>query len=49
MLEEQKQLSRAQRIAEAAEQIRIKSELLRDKLKGDDYIAYSTENKGSSQ
>jgi len=41
--------SRAQRIAEAAEQIRIKSELLRDKLRGEDYDGDTSDDKTTSK
>ncbi|MEB1809021.1 MAG: hypothetical protein LPK26_17325 [Bacillaceae bacterium] len=40
--------SRAQRIAEAAEQIRIKSELLRERLRGDEERADTSKDKGVS-
>lgn len=41
--------SRAQRIAEAAEQIRIKSEMLRDRLRGDDERADTSKDTGTSE
>ncbi|WP_169823137.1 hypothetical protein [Anaerobacillus alkalilacustris] len=41
--------SRAQRIAEASEKIRIKSEQLRNKLRGDDYIADTSKDTGTSK
>lgn len=41
--------SRVQRIVEASEQIRIKSELLRDKLRGDDHIADTSSDTRTSE
>lgn len=41
--------SRAQRIAEASEQIRIKSEMLRNKLRGDDQNDNTSEDTRTSE